>query len=115
MYWGLSKAIGGYNRRHEEAIESDVTYLNAPSHNVPRAATPTKLVRFLAKMKIEFHPKIQKALHTYHLTAPYPGVACPCVADGDPALELVVLSEEARSRLQLKAVAAADVPVLRRN
>ena len=50
----------------------------------------------------------------YHLTAPNSGVTCPCTAHSDPALKFVVASSEACSGFQLKAVAAAYVPVLRR-
>ena len=50
----------------------------------------------------------------YHLTAPNSGVTCSCTAHSDPALEFVVASSEACSGFQLKAIAAAYVPVLRR-
>ena len=73
----------------------DATYLNASSHNVPRAPTSTKLVGL-------------------HLTAPYPGVTWPGIPDPDPTLVLVVRSHETCTQFQFKAIAAADVPFLQK-
>ena len=73
----------------------DATYLNASSHNKPRAPTSTKLVGL-------------------HLTTPYPGVTWPGIPDSDPTLVLVVRSHETCTQFQLKAIAAADIPLLQK-
>ena len=73
----------------------DATYLNSSSHNKPRAPTPTKLVGL-------------------HLTTPYPGVTWPGIPDSDPTLVLVVRSHETCTQFQLKAIAAADIPLLQK-